>query len=257
MLFTRHLCLGSSDISVIHLLRDTYSVKCPQNLSTPGGTTVTTIRHLIPILLLFLLSMSATASDNWRVRVNEQVKLSSAAMRADTVDVLTISIMLKKDGEEKDRDSTRTRRYYDGDERVTEQFNSDGEFVEKERELRPVGRISQSGLFSMFHLENAEIFTLNEQGYDDDGRLTIEFSPINPADSLFAGTAYIDTSVWFPVRLEMTMSELPDKVKEMAMVAIFEPDGDGVFRPASVIGDGRARFLLMNFYFRTETQFTW
>jgi len=93
--------------------------------------------------------------------------------------------------------------------------------------------------------------------FDPDGLLKIAFTPNETADSLWAGTAFVDTSAWFPVRMVMTMSELPDKVKEMAMVAEFVRGEDGGYRPHSMVADGRAKFLLMNFYFRTETEYEW
>jgi len=211
--------------------------------------------------LLFLTAFGftsiASSSDDWRTLVNDQVKHSRALMRADTVDVLTISIMLSKDGEEKSRDTTPTRLYYIGDEQVQELYGDDGVLVETKREHRPVGHVSQAGLLSMFDVENADIYTLSSNGVNGDGYLTIAFDPNEPADSLFAGTASIDTSVWFPVRMEMTMSELPDKVKEMDMVAEFVRGEDGGYRPHHMVADGRAKFLLMNFYFRTETVYEW
>ncbi len=203
------------------------------------------------------MTISANASEDWRIRVDEQVKLSRTAMRADTAGVLTISIMLKKNGDEKDRDSTLTRLFCEGDVQVNEALNDDGLWEEISREHSPADEVRESSLLSMFDVRNSEVFTLTEGGYDDDSHLIVTFEPVYPADSLYTGVAHIDTSAWFPVRMEMTMSELPDQVKEMAMVAVFERDGDGVYRPSTISTDGHAKWLLLNFYFRTETQFKW
>jgi len=214
-------------------------------------------RHSLFTLLILLITVSASASDNWRSLVNDQVKHSRELMHADTVDVLTISIMLSKDGEEKNRDTTHTRIYYVGDEQVQELYGDGGVLVETKREHRPEGHVSQAGILSMFDIENRAVYTLTSQGYDQDGLLKIEFTPNEAADSLFSGTAFIDTSAWFPMRMEMTMSELPDKLKEMDMVAKFVRGEDGGYRLDSMSAIGRAKFLLMNFYFRTETEYEW
>jgi hypothetical protein len=217
----------------------------------------TSLALFVSISILIALNSPTLASDDWRTLVNDQVKRSRIAMRADTVDVLTISLMLEKDGDEKSRDSSLTRIYYDGDDQVIESFGDDGELAETKREHHPVGHVSKASLMAMFDVENVAEFTLTEQGYDDSGRLIVDFEAVHPADSLFAGTAYIDTAAWFPVRMEMAPSELPDKVKEMDMVARFAPDEDGVFRPHLMVTNGRAKWLLMNFYFSTETQYEW
>ncbi|MCB2213267.1 hypothetical protein KQI52_14225 [bacterium] len=215
------------------------------------------MRTLTVVLIVLTATVAAHAGDTWRALVNDQIKHARTVMRTDTVTVLTINIMLEKDGEEKERDTTRTRVYFEGGDQVIDQIAPDGEITDTKREPRPEGYVPQSGVLSMFDIENADVFTLTEQGHDEDGFLIVEFTPNEPADSLFTGTAYIDTSAWFPARMEMTLSELPSKVKEMEMVAHFGPGADGVFRPQSMTADGRAKWLLLNFYFRTETEYSW
>ncbi|MBD3165164.1 hypothetical protein GF324_01050 [bacterium] len=229
----------------------------------------------IPLLLFMLpvLVLSASASEQGRTVPGawlDSLSVSVEQMR-DLTDRSSMKIestthKIDKQGEVKEELMSMhmwVEVLPDGTRKMWE-IEPDGTRVKDEPQevIEPGERDNEPRPLSVFSSKYRDRFAFVVTDRDAYGNPVVSVEPREkPGEDefTFTGSVTVDTTRWVPVRLQGTMTPLPDKVKELEIDAYFGEDENGYWHQKEVVSKGVAKaMMVITVRFRTvQRMYDW